>query len=77
MPDVRIGSGSHFELITPSANALPDGLRCLYIASDGTISITNQDDSTEATVPVFGGTTLCIIPQKITAATAIVYGIYN
>lgn len=67
----------NLRLITPGASELVPSPAGLYIATGGTISITNQDGTTEATVPVATGTTIPIQPKKITAASsAVVYGLY-
>ena len=73
----KITAPLQLKLITPGASILSPGPRALYFAADGTVSITNQDDSTVAAVPVFAGTTMQLQPKKITAATGAVYGYYD
>jgi hypothetical protein len=65
------------KLITPGASVLDPQPRSLYFASDGTVSVTNNDDTTTATIPVFAGTTMPLQPKKVTAASATVYGYYR
>lgn len=61
-------------LITPGASELIPRPRGLFISVAGTITVTNEDDTTEATIAVPIGV-LPIQPKKITAATATVYGL--
>lgn len=63
-------------LITPGSSELSPKPRALFISVAGTISVTNPDDTTEATIAVPIGV-LPIQPKKITAATATVYGLYG
>jgi hypothetical protein len=63
-------------LITPGSSALSPIPRGLYFSTEGTVSITNPDDTTVSTMAVPAGLVLPIQPKKITAATATVYGMY-
>jgi hypothetical protein len=55
----------------PSATALPSGVKAVFFNGDGTCDITNDDDTTEAGVPVLKMQPLPIVPKKVTAmATA-------
>lgn len=77
-PNASPNPGRNLKLITASASTLDPIPRSLYIAASGTMSITNADGSSEATVPVFQGTVMPIQPNKITAvSSAVVYGIYG
>lgn len=63
--------GSRMVSYTPSASVLPDGVKAVVFNADGTADITNDDDSTEAGVPVVKMMPLPFVPKKITAmATA-------
>ena len=76
-PSLEIHNAPILRLITPGSGDLSPIPVALYIATGGTISVTNHDGSTEANVPVATGTTLHYQPKKITAATsAVVYGYY-
>lgn len=76
-PSVSTHNAPIMKLITPSASVLSPIPVGLYIATGGTIDITNHDDTTEAGVPVATGSHLHFQPKKITAASgAVVYGYY-
>jgi hypothetical protein len=80
MPNYNTDNGPKpkLALITPGSTVLSTDLYAIYIATGGTINITNWDDTTEASVPVATGTTLPFRPKKITAASsAVVYGYYQ
>lgn len=56
---------------TPGATALPGGVRAVCFNADGTADITNDDDTTEAGVPVLKMQPMLTVPKKVTAmATA-------
>lgn len=76
-PSISIHNAPIMRLITPGSSVLSPVPVALYIATGGTIDITNHDDTTESAVPVATGSHLHFQPKKITAASsAVVYGYY-
>lgn len=63
--------GKRLTAWTVGANAIPDDAKGVCFNADGTADITNDDDSTEAAVPVLKMQPMVIVPKKVTAmATA-------
>ena len=65
------------KVITPHAtNPLDPRPRSIYVETDGTMAIENEDGSTETGITVVAGTTIPLQAYKVTAATATLYSLY-
>lgn len=63
--------GKRITAWTVGSTALPIDVKAVMFNADGTADITNEDDTTEAGVPVLKMQPLAIVPKKVTAmATA-------
>lgn len=67
----------NMRVITPSASALPASLNAIYPADDGTIDIANDDGTTLSGVPVVKAAVIPCRMHKITAASVVIYGLYD